>query len=111
MRMNLIQWAFSSSLLLAVVLLLRALLRGRVSPRLIYGLWLAAAVRLMCSFTAPALDMPWAAASLAQPIEARLAEQLVPEHERNGLAYEALIPAELVTWEDIPEDTYLRVPL
>ena len=113
MTLTLIQWAFSSSMLLIIVLLLRALLRGRVSPRLIYGLWLVAALRLMLSITIPAWDMPWAAAELAPHLAQPIEERLLSEAERNGLAYQALIPSELVTWEDMPrgEDVYLCVPL
>ncbi len=42
-----IEWILSSTALLAVVLLLRLALKGRVSPRFLYGLWALVLVRLL----------------------------------------------------------------
>ena len=43
-----LNWFFSSSLLLAATLALRALFHRRLDPRWTYALWLPAALRLLC---------------------------------------------------------------
>ena len=42
-----LQWIISSSVLIAVILLLRLLLKGRISLRLQYGLWALVLLRLL----------------------------------------------------------------
>lgn len=49
-----LEWLFTSSVLLAALLLLRYLLRGRISRRLQYALWLLAALRLLLPWALPA---------------------------------------------------------
>lgn len=44
----------TSSVLIAAILVLRRLLRGRVNPRLQYALWLLVALRLLVPFSVPA---------------------------------------------------------
>ena len=46
-----IEWIISSTVLLAVLLLLRLCLKGRIGLRLQYALWLLAAVRLLVPFS------------------------------------------------------------
>ena len=46
-----ISWMITSSVLIAVVLLLRRVLKGRVSQRLQYLLWLPVLVRLLIPFS------------------------------------------------------------
>lgn len=46
-----LQWIISSSVLIAVILLLRLLLKGRISLRLQYGLWALVLLRLLLPFT------------------------------------------------------------
>ena len=45
---------FTSSILIAAILLLRALLGGRIGARAQYALWLAVALRLLLPFSLPA---------------------------------------------------------
>ena len=59
-----IGWMVSSSVLLAVLLLLRRVLRGRISPRLGYALWGLALVRLLIPFSLG--SSPVSVASLLQ---------------------------------------------
>ena len=40
-------WLLSTCVLIAVLMLLRRALRGRADPRLVYALWLLAAVRVL----------------------------------------------------------------
>ena len=42
-----LQWILSSSVLIAVILLIRLLLKGRISLRLQYGLWALVLLRLL----------------------------------------------------------------
>ena len=48
----------SSSALILVVLLCRRIFRKRVSQRLIYGLWLLVALRLLIPVNIPAIILP-----------------------------------------------------
>lgn len=57
-----LNWFFSSSLLLAATLALRALFHRRLDPRWTYALWLPAALRLLCPvalFRRPAIPLNW----------------------------------------------------
>lgn len=40
-------WLLSTCALIAALILLRRVLRGRIDPRLVYALWLLAAVRVL----------------------------------------------------------------
>ncbi|RKI69746.1 M56 family metallopeptidase [bacterium 1xD42-67] len=109
----LIQWAVSSAALILIVLAVRYLFRNRLSARLRYALWGVVLLRLLVplqiQLPTASDPLPLLASDLARPLE----ERLDAENERLSLAYTALIPSELVTWEEIPqrEDTYLNVPL
>ena len=57
-----LNWFFSSSLLLAATLALRALFHRRLDPLWTYALWLPAALRLLCPvalFRRPAIPLNW----------------------------------------------------
>ena len=72
------EWILGASVLTAVVLLLRRVLRGRVSPRLQYALWAVVLVRLLVPFTFGSSRL--STASLAAALRARPAVQtLQPE--------------------------------
>ena len=47
MRQRILEVLISSSVLILALALLRILLRGKISPRLQFGLWLLVAVRLL----------------------------------------------------------------
>lgn len=47
------EWIISSSVLIVIVIALRALLKGRISLRLQYGLWALVLVRLLIPFSLP----------------------------------------------------------
>ena len=64
----------TSSVLIAVTALLRRLLRGKISPRLQYGLWLLAALRLLLPgalFTVP-VSVTGAASGLTAVMQERV---------------------------------------
>lgn len=72
------EWILGASVLTAVVLLLRRVLRGRVSPRLQYALWAVVLVRLLVPFTFGSSRL--STASLAAALRTRPAVQtLQPE--------------------------------
>ncbi len=52
-----INWIITSSVLIAIVLLLRLLLKGRVSQRLQYALWLPVLLRLLIPFSFGSSEM------------------------------------------------------
>lgn len=64
----------TSSLLICVVLVLRALLGHKISRRLQYGLWLVVLVRLLLPVNLPALQ--FSVLSAAQPVQERVESQL-----------------------------------
>lgn len=64
----------TSSLLICVVLILRALLGHKISRRLQYGLWLVVLVRLLLPVNLPALQ--FSVLSAAQPVQERVESQL-----------------------------------
>ena len=51
------EWIISSSVLIVIVISLRALLKGRISLRLQYGLWTLVLVRLLIPFSLPGTDL------------------------------------------------------
>lgn len=61
----LISWCVTSSILLAVFLLLRGTLFRKLSPRVRYALWGVVLLRLLVPFQIPGLSLPAAAADLA----------------------------------------------
>ena len=61
----LISWCVTSSILLAVFLLLRGTLFRTLSPRVRYALWGVVLLRLLVPFQIPSLSLPAAAADLA----------------------------------------------
>ena len=78
----------SSSLLILVLALLRRLLRGRIDPRLQYGLWLLVALRLLIPgtlFTVP-VSVAGAAAELRQNIAETLQEAPISSAEDGSSA-------------------------
>ena len=60
----LISWCVTSSILLAVFLLLRGALFRKLSPRVRYALWGVVLLRLLVPFQIPSLSLPAAAADL-----------------------------------------------
>lgn len=60
----LISWCVTSSILLAVFLLLRGTLFRKLSPRARYALWGVVLLRLLVPFQIPSLSLPAAAADL-----------------------------------------------
>jgi len=71
-----IEYLLSLSLLIVVVLLIRAVFRKTVSPRAIYALWLAVVVRMLLPFT-----LFEAAVTLPEFLQSRQTEQLVKEEK------------------------------
>ena len=61
----LISWCVTSSILLAVFLLLRGTLFRTLSPRVRYALWGVVLLRLLVPFQIPSLSLPTSAADLA----------------------------------------------
>lgn len=61
----LISWCVTSSILLAVFLLLRGTLFRKLSPRVRYALWGVVLLRLLVPFQIPSLSLPASAADLA----------------------------------------------
>lgn len=61
----LISWCVTSSILLAVFLLLRGTLFRKLSPQVRYALWGVVLLRLLVPFQIPSLSLPAAAADLA----------------------------------------------
>ena len=73
----------SSSLLILALALLRRLLRGRIDPRLQYGLWLLVALRLLIPgtlFTMP-VSIAGAAENLRESVSLALQEQTSPSSD------------------------------
>ena len=57
-------WLLSTCVLIAVLMLLRRALRGRADPRLVYALWLLAAVRVLVPGSL--FDLPMSVSGLAE---------------------------------------------
>lgn len=65
------QWALTSSLLILAVLLIRALLKDKISLRARYALWAVVLLRLLVPVQLP-LDLPGAPAGLAEELPYQL---------------------------------------
>lgn len=81
--LSLWQWAAASCCTVLVVLALRQLLRRHLPPRLVYALWLLAAVRLIAPWALPA-DSPYSAAALAFEPPAAVEQVLLPAGAAEG---------------------------
>ena len=94
----------SSSFLILLLALLRRLLRGRIDPRLQYGLWLLVALRLLIPgtlFTLP-VSLADTAVQLGQSIvEALPAEDPTPERENSA---STALPQEDAPSAVVPEE-------
>ena len=81
MHVNMMEWMVTSSILILILLGVRALCANRISLRLRYALWLVAAVRLLVpvSLALPSHPMPLTAANLAPAPPA-----VIPSSPRRG---------------------------
>ena len=75
----LISWCVTSSILLAVFLLLRGTLFRRLSPRVRYALWIVVLLRLLAPFQIPGLSLPASAANLAPELPVLSNRPLSPD--------------------------------
>ncbi len=75
----LISWCVTSSILLAVFLLLRGTLFRRLSPRVRYALWIVVLLRLLAPFQIPGLSLPASAANLAPELPVLSTRPLSPD--------------------------------
>ena len=75
----LISWCVTSSILLAVFLLLRGTLFRRLSPRVRYALWIVILLRLLAPFQIPGLSLPASAANLAPELPVLSNRPLSPD--------------------------------
>lgn len=73
----LICWALGASVLILTVLLLRFLLRERISCRLRYVLWLAVAARLLLPLQLP-MSLPWGTQALTPEVPQSWEKPTVP---------------------------------
>lgn len=100
----------SSSLLILVLALLRRLLRGRIDPRLQYGLWLLVALRLLIPgtlFTVP-VSVAGTAAQLWQNVSHTIQAEAISPEETDPSAD---IPAEDSTAAAEPQGSSSTAPL
>ena len=81
MRQQILEVLISSSVLILALALLRILLRGKISPRLQFGLWLLVAVRLLVP-----VSIGQSAASVMN---------YVPEQQMAAVLEEASVPAQV----------------
>lgn len=88
----LISWCVTSSILLAVFLLLRGTLFRKLSPRVRYALWGVVLLRLLVPFQIPSLSLPAAAADLAPELPVLSNRPLSP----NTATGHAVIPSDLL---------------
>ena len=88
----LISWCVTSSILLAVFLLLRGTLFRKLSPRVRYTLWGVVLLRLLVPFQIPSLSLPAAAADLAPELPVLSNRPLSP----NTATGHAVIPSDLL---------------
>lgn len=97
-----IEWIVSSSVLILVVIGLRALFRGRISRRMIYGLWLLVLVRLL---------IPGSLAESAVSV-ANLARELTPEPVVVApvLEYEDAME-QVLQQHSLPKENYEQLPV
>ena len=75
----LISWCVTSSILVAVFLLLRGTLFRTLSPRVRYALWGVVLLRLLVPFQIPSLSLPAAAADLAPELPVLSNRPLSPD--------------------------------
>ena len=95
----LISWCVTSSILLAVFLLLRGTLFRTLSPRVRYALWGVVLLRLLVPFQIPSLSLPAAAADLAPEPPVLSNRPLSPDTAMGH----AVIPS------DLPEENGLTI--
>lgn len=88
----LISWCVTSSILLAVFLLLRGTLFRKLSPRVRYTLWGVVLLRLLVPFQIPSLSLPAAAADLAPELPVLSNRPLSPDTAMGH----AVIPSDLL---------------
>lgn len=88
----LISWCVTSSILLAVFLLLRGTLFRTLSPRVRYALWGVVLLRLLVPFQIPSLSLPAAAADLAPEVPVLSNRPLSPDTAMGH----AVIPSDLL---------------
>ena len=75
----LISWCVTSSILVAVFLLLRGTLFRKLSPRVRYALWGVVLLRLLVPFQIPSLSLPASAADLAPELPVLSNRPLSPD--------------------------------
>ncbi|OUP53043.1 M56 family metallopeptidase [Pseudoflavonifractor sp. An184] len=75
----LISWCVTSSILVAVFLLLRGTLFRKLSPRVRYSLWGVVLLRLLVPFQIPSLSLPASAADLAPELPVLSNRPLSPD--------------------------------
>lgn len=88
----LISWCVTSSILLAVFLLLRGTLFRKLSPRVRYALWGVVLLRLLVPFQIPSLSLPAAAADLTPELPVLSNRPLSPDTAMGH----AVIPSDLL---------------
>lgn len=88
----LISWCVTSSILLAVFLLLRGTVFRKLSPRARYALWGVVLLRLLVPFQIPSLSLPAAAADLAPELPVLSNRPLSPDTAMGH----AVIPSSLL---------------
>lgn len=88
----LISWCVTSSILLAVFLLLRGTLFRTLSPRVRYALWGVVLLRLLVPFQIPSLSLPASAADLAPEVPVLSNRPLSPDTAMGH----AVIPSDLL---------------
>ena len=96
---DMIAWMVSSSVLILLVIVLRRLLRGRISLRLQYALWLLVLVRLLIPGT-----VGESAISVQRPLdtaEARISETPLPDNWA-VVVVQPGVPAFLRRWNRVP---------
>ena len=84
-------WILSSCALIAAIMLLRRLLRGRMDPRLTYALWLLAALRVL--IPAPLFAAPVSVSALAERSGVTEAVETVRYSTERQTAYAAGTPS------------------
>ena len=88
----LISWCVTSSILVAVFLLLRGTLFRKLSPRVRYALWGVVLLRLLVPFQIPSLSLPASAADLAPEVPVLSNRPLSPDTAMGH----AVIPSDLL---------------
>ena len=104
-----VEWILSSSVLLAVLIAIRYLFRGKISCRLQYALWLLAALRLLipgAMFQSPASVLNVLSAvpenyETASSVQETL--ELKTDVPLTGYTFDLTQPEQLSPIEDLPE--------